>query len=243
MKRELRILVMLMAFLVASLWAEAGEKPPRTVSVTGTAATRVAPDQVAWRVTVTESDKVLVDAKNRSDANVKRVLELVKELDVPSEEVQSGHLSIRREYEHDERGNRGEFKHFVVYRSVSFKQRDLGRLDEFLTKLVGAADVEVSFSFESSRRHELRADTRLKAVKIARDKAAAMCEAAGAEVGRVLTLDEHPPGGRRDTWNPMSNNAWFVPDGGQVEADIASGTFAPGAIEIAVTVYATFEIE
>jgi len=219
-------------------------EPPRTISVSGTAVTRTVPDTIVWRISLNETDKVLVDAKNRSDEKMKRVLGLVKELNVSTENIQTGRLRISREYNRDERGRELDFKHFAVNRSVTFKQRDLDRFDEFLTKLVGAADIEASFNFESSQFHELRADTRLKALQVAKEKAESMCAVLDDKLGKVLTIDEHPRTGP-DPWGrglQVGNVAYsYGPE--RAEVDVSGGTLAPGAIEIKVTVYATFEID
>jgi uncharacterized protein YggE len=241
--RTLLVTVLAMA-VVASAYA--AEEPVRTVSVSGTAVTRTVPDIIAWHVSIEETDKVLVNAKNRSDEKMKSVLELIQDLDVKAEDVQTGRLRINREYDHDERGNRKEFKHFKIYRNVTFKQRDLERFDEFLTEVVGAADIEANFNFESSKQHEFRAETRLKALQVAKEKADSMCKVLGAKLGKVLTIDEHPPTGP-DPWGGgrqaqfQSNVMYTTP--GEPETDVTSGTLAPGAIPIKVTVYATFEIE
>jgi uncharacterized protein YggE len=229
--------------LIASAYA--AEEPVRTVSVSGTAVTRTVPDVIAWHVSIEETDKVLVNAKNRSDEKMKSVLTLIQDLDVKPEDVQTGRLRINREYDRDERGNRQEFKYFDVDRDVTFKQRDLARFDEFLTKLVGAADIEANFDFESSQQHEFRAETRLKALKVAKEKAASMCKVLDAKLGKVLTIDEHPRTGP-DPWGmqgQMFSNVAFFRGEDEPEIDVIGGTLAPGAIPIKVTVYATFEIE
>ena len=238
------VLVGVMMSAGLAMPAYAADEPIRTISVSGTAVTRTVPDTIVWRISLNETDKVLVDAKNRSDEKMKRVLALVKELDVSTENIQTGRLRISREYNRDERGNNLDFKHFAVNRSVTFKQRDLERFDEFLTRLVGAADIEASFNFESSEFMELRADTRLKALQVAKDKAESMCAVLDDKLGRVLAIDEYPRTGS-DPWGiaPQASNAAYSYRPPRAEVDVSGGTFAPGAIEIKVTVYAIFEID
>jgi uncharacterized protein YggE len=131
------------------------------------------------------------------------------------------------------------FRHFEVVRTVTLRQRDTSRFDEVLARLVAAADVEVSYQLESSEYHALRAKTRLEAVKVAREKASAMTELLGAKLGRVLRVAEP-----QETWSPYafaSNAAFATPR--QAEPDEAPGTFAPGSIEIRVSIDVIFEIE
>jgi len=55
----------------------------------------------------------------------------------------------------------------------------------------------------------------------------------------VLTIKEEGP---QDPWaNPASNRLILVNN--EPKPDVGSSTFAPGAIEVRVTVYATFELD
>ncbi|HOE65395.1 MAG TPA: SIMPL domain-containing protein [Candidatus Hydrogenedentes bacterium] len=210
------------------------QKPFRSISVSGTVEAKTAPDQIVWRIRLTDTNKDMRLAKTSNDQKVKSVVALRKKLGVDDADVETGQVSIRREYE---RGNMGPFKHFAVQRDVAIRQRDLKQFDKFLDALVSSAEMEASFSFESSRIHEVRAETRLKAIEAARNKAEAMAKAAGCNLGTVMTIREHA---QDDRWqSPLSNGA-FVQSA--PAADLATETFVPGAITVQVTVYVTFEL-
>lgn len=236
------------------------KSPERTVSVTGTAVTKVTPDIAVWTITTTDFDKKLKAAKQSSDENLRNVLEAIDTLGVEDEDVQTGHLQIRKEYERLEHGEQGQFKHFRVTRSVTFRQRDLSVFDAFLTDLVARTEFEAFFRFESSEYHELREQTRIKAVQLAHDKAASMAEALGAKLGQVSQIIE--PGARlRGGFGGGGfggggggfgggggiagivgvSNALFTADGATLP-DQVTGTLRPGSIEIRVTVYVVFEL-
>jgi uncharacterized protein YggE len=181
-----------------------------------------------------------LDAKKSSDEKAHNIIALRDQLKVGIKDLQSGHLQIQKIYERDRQGNQREFKHFQVKRNFTIVQRDVKRFDEFLSQLVSSTDMEVNFSFESSRYHDIRSETRLKAIGIARKKAADMTEALDAKLGRVMMISEHHP----EIWrgSPLSNAAFVNPASAAPE-DVAAGTFAPGAIEIRVSVNVKFEIE
>ena len=85
----------------------------------------------------------------------------------------------------------------------------------------------------------MRAETRLKALEAARDKAAAMAKVVGAKLGQVLTINEHAQG---DRWQrPLGSNAAVVQS--MPTVDFSTERFVPGAINVQVTVYAAFELE
>lgn len=219
------------------------ETAPRTISVTGTAVMQVPPDAIVWSVTSTDNDKDLLAAKEQSQAKMAAIMAAVEELGVSSEDVQSGRLNTRKEYERDNHGNRAAFKHYAVTRHVTVKQHELARFDEFLEGLVGAGEVEVNVQSTSSKVHEHRWENRLEAMRIAKEKAEAMLETLDANLGRVLTVDEHPRSRDERYASPFSNASNVITWEGQSAEDRVSGTYAPDAIEVRTTVYVTFEIE
>ena len=121
---------------------------------------------------------------------------------------------------------------------MTIRQRDLKRFDEYLDKLIGSSEMEVSFSFESSQIHKIRAQARLKAMTEAKKKAADMALVVGAKLGKVLVINEHSAS--RSYSSPMSNAA-FVHSSPPVDA--SSDRFVPGAINVQVSVYVTFELQ
>jgi uncharacterized protein YggE len=218
--------------------ARADGKAVRSVSVSGTVETKVAPDQIRWQISLTATDQNLSKAKARSDEQARAVVALRPKLGIEEGDLNTGAVSIGREYDRDERGSRGNFKHFIVTRTVTIRQRDLKRFDEFLSALVESTEMEVYFNFESSRLQEIRGESRLKALQVAKQKAKAMAESLGEKLGRVLTIAEHAPieGGRSAV-----SNAVIVQS--SPPADLATETFVPGAIIVPLTVYVTFELK
>ena len=235
MRRNVTLALAVLCVLSTSASAKK-EELLRSISVAGTVVTKTAPDQIVWSITLTDTDKIMRIAKEKSDAKIASVIAIREQLGVGDGDIETGSVSIRREYERDQRGNRGAFKHFIVTRSVTIRQRDLSRFDAFLDALVSSAEMDVHFSFESSRIHEIRAETRLKALAAAKDKAEAMAEVVGAKLGAVITIKENMESGR----GIMSNNQVTQ---SVASVDLATEKFIPGAMSVQVTVYATFELE
>jgi len=78
----------------------------------------------------------------------------------------------------------------------------------------------------------------LKSVGIAREKAAAMAEELGAGLGEVLTVNEQVDRG----YGSMMANNWSWDDQGAPDIDTTTGTFAPGSIEVRVSVGTVFAL-
>lgn len=225
-------------YLATTAALGADESAVRGISVSGTVETKVAPDQILWHVSLSVLDTNLARAREKSDAQVKSVVALREKLGIAEGDLETGPVNVNREYERDQRGIRGNFKGFLVSRGVTIRERDLKHFDEFLNTLLSSADMEVYFNYESSRLRDVRAETRLKALQAAKEKAAAMAEAVGARLGKVLSINEHSPSesGR----NPFSNVAYVQ---STPSPDLATDTFVPGAISVPVTVYVTFELQ
>ncbi|MCC6699653.1 MAG: SIMPL domain-containing protein [Candidatus Hydrogenedentes bacterium] len=212
---------------------------PNGVSVTGTAVMSVSPDIISWSIQVKDTNPDLMTAKTSNDARLRDVMQLIRELGIPTEDVSTQFLRVNKEYDRDPQGNQGAFKHHVVERYVNVRQRDFSRFDEFFDALVQRAGAEVSYSLESSRVHELRIEARKKATEIAREKAEAMVTQLGGRLGRVLSVEEYRPDFSRQA--PFSNGVFFEqPDANA--PDIQEGTLAPGSIEVRCSISAVFEI-
>ena len=248
MYRKVFIAVAL-SFVLSTMCLAAEEQASvRKITVSGTAVTQTVPDLVVWSISTLDESKSLIEAKDSSDRKLKAILALIDELGVKQEDVQTGYVNINREYNHDNNGRQLDFKCFSMRRGVTVKQRDLKRFDEYLTKLVSSAEMEVNFHFDSSRMTELRWDTRLNALKIAKDKAEAMAKVVDAKVGKIISIDEPGPSDGRFANGAFVNNSnisqsYSVDQEAARPTDVAQGTFAPGSIEIKVTVAAVFELD
>lgn len=220
--------------------AEEIQLSPRHVAVTGTSVVQVQPDTVVWHITIRRMSRELATAQAACDESVKVILALRTKLTLKPEDAQTGNLSIEKIYDRDQSGNQTSFRHFQVERTITLRQRDTTRFDAILAELVQAADVEVSYTLESSQYLAVRAKTRLEAVTAAREKAAAMTELLGGKLGKVLRIAE-----RQETWGSpyLATGNTISMEPRQIEPDQAPGTFAPGSIEVRVSIDVVFEIE
>ena len=223
----------------APVRADSAPPKTRTVSVTGTATTQVVPDTIIWRVTTTSEHPKLSKAKALSDTQMSAVLKTARKLGVSDQDLQTGHLQVTKEYERNQYGKPGAFRHFKVVRQLTIKERDISAFDRFLTGLVSSAELEVSYALSTSDITRIRHKTRLDAVKAARDKAAAMLDVLGESLGPVMSLSaEQANAGPR--YRALTNS-YTLEVGGDLSGQ-GGGTFAPGTIEVKASVDAVFAI-
>lgn len=220
--------------------AEDIQLSPRHVAVTGTSVVQVQPDTVVWHITIRRMNRELATAQAACDESVKGILALRTKLTLKPEDAQTSNLSIEKIFDRDQSGNQTSFRHFQVERMITLRQRDTTRFDAILTELVQAADVELSYTLESSQYLAVRAKTRLEAVTAAREKAVAMTELLGGKLGKVLRIAEP-----QETWGSpyLATGNTISMEPRQTEPDQAPGTFAPGSIEVRVSIDVVFEIE
>ena len=73
--------------LVAAALPAMGEDAPRVVTVTGTSVTKIAPDVMVWNITSTDTNPVLLQAKQANDEKLKAVMAVVGALGVDPKDV------------------------------------------------------------------------------------------------------------------------------------------------------------
>ena len=139
-------------------------------------------------------------AREENDTRTRQVIALREALQVDAKDLQTGNLYINKVFTRDRSGNQGAFRHYSIHRTISLRQRDISQFDDVLQKLTEIENVEVSYTLESTDFHKIRRETRLRAVRVAKEKATEMTELLGAKVGHVLTIDETSPG-RSNSWN------------------------------------------
>ncbi len=236
MIRCLLVSMLLLAFVAAGVPAQAADREPPSVSVTGTATTKVRPDYAEWAISLDALDMDPAQAKRRVDAWVERLFEVRDDLDIAQEDFETGPASVEKVYRYDQ-GNREQvFQGYRIVRHVVVRQRDLDAFDAFLGAFAQEGHT-FTMQLRSSDEEQVRRDTRIEAVKAAKLKAEEVADAAGVGIGMPLRLDaseDMPP-------RPMAANMMMM----RAEAGGAGGSeapFTPGAIEVRVTVQATFEL-
>ena len=209
----------------------------RSITVTGTAVVQVVPDHVAWYIAIADTNPDLLSAKKRNDERVAAAMELIRSLGTGPADVQTSNVSVHKEYNHDEQGRQTDFKHFVVNRSIAVKQRDLDRFDEFFNSLVEKTQADVNFTWQSSKLLDLRKEARKRAAQIAKEKAESMLAELGATLGPLITVEE-----TSDRGFAFANISNTITPASITQDDEVKGTFAPGAIDVRVSVNVKFAI-
>lgn len=224
--------------LLVSVSALAQTAP--TITASGVAEIRVAPDEVILTLGVETFDGELAEAKRENDARMGRVLEAARAAGVPDERLTTDYVSIAPDYDYSPRQLRG----FVVRRSLEVRLRDLDAFEGLLTAALDAGATHVhGVDFRTTELRHHRDEARALALDAAREKAEAMAARLGKTIGEPVSISEGYEG-----W---SGGNWWGARGGALSQNViqnagaapsVDGPTSPGQIAVTARVSVVFAL-
>jgi len=180
----------LFALFVAALALAPAQAAEKLVTVTGEATVAVAPDTAMIRLGVGTQEKT---AREASEANAKQmtaVLAAIKDTGVADRDIQTSRLSLQPQYDPNKSGT-ARLTGFQASNQVTVRIRDIDKLPTVLDRAITAGANEMSgIEFVVSEQSKLLDQARDDAIADARRKADLYAKAAGAKLGRVLSITE-----------------------------------------------------
>jgi uncharacterized protein YggE len=181
------LFIALIATMITALPLQAGAAE-KLVTVTGEATISVAPDMAVIRIGVTTQGKSARDASLANAKEMTSVLAAVKKSGVAERDVQTSRLSLQPRYDTSQSGT-ARLLGFQVTNQVTVKIRKVDDLPSILDRAIAAGANEMSgIEFVVSQQSQLLDQTRAEAMADARRKAAIYAKAAGAKLGRVMSI-------------------------------------------------------
>jgi uncharacterized protein len=206
--------------------AEPAEAPPgAVVQVEGIGTATGVPDVLRVTVGVETTADAVADALRETDAAARRVLDSLRDQDVPADDVRTTNVSIYPTY-----GNDGQrITGYTARHDLEVTLRDLDRAGEVIGVLaeVGGDAVRlqgVSYALEDDAAPQEEA--RAQAFAAARVKAEQYAELTGRELGEVVEV--------REQVTPSGPMPYAASDMGGAEAMAVA--LAPGSATVSVTV-------
>ncbi len=172
--------------------AAADEAPKRTLSLSATGTVKAAPDEVDISTGVTSDAPTAHEALDKNSAAMARVVAALKDDGIEPKDIQTTNFSVQPLYEERKEGQTTQ--RIIGYRvnnAVRVSVHDIGKLGEVLDKVVklGANDIG-AIEFSLSEPEALKDEARKLAMANAIANAKLYAEAAGVELGPVLTISE-----------------------------------------------------
>jgi len=239
-KRSLFLVLVLglMSLLALPTFAQDNAAPlPGTIRVSGTGTVNTAPDTATVIVGVTIVDSDLKTAYAAANDQVAAIITAVQEAGVAVEDIRTFGLNIYQDSMYPPMpamdGGQGETApelRYNVSNQVSVKVRDISKIADVINAAVDAgANNLFGLEFGVSDIKTQQTEARKLALEDARAKAAELAEAAGVELGEIVSISEFSAG---------------MPFNGNVRMDMggSGAVIQPGQQEIMATLDVTFEI-
>lgn len=207
----------------------------RTITVSGTGTTRAEPDEAVARFGFTEKARDLRDAHAAVQQRVQEFVDAVADAGWDRDLVRQSGINYQPNYDYLQ--NQGQvFRDFSASVTLTFRTETLSDVPGILNLAVEHGVTEIQpVQYSVIDRASQEGDARKKAIENARMKAEELAEAAGATLGRVVTINEGGGGGGPTPYPMMRSMA----------ADSEAADFAdvsPNQIQLESNVSVTWEL-
>jgi uncharacterized protein len=231
MKKTLLILITSFTIMM-----DAQEYKPQIpqVTVSGEGKVKVTPDQAFITVSIDTKGTKAIDVKKENDIAVEKVLQFIKKMKLPKEDVITERVALNPNYDYEKK------KHnYMANQTIIIKLKDLSKYDELSEGLIdnGVNRID-NVEFKSSKLEALQSEARKLAMKDAKLKAEDYVSVLGQKIGKALLIND--------------NSQAYYPQpmykGNMMAMDASAGgeqrqTLAIGEIEITANVTVSFILE
>ncbi|MGD8821339.1 MAG: SIMPL domain-containing protein [Anaerolineae bacterium] len=218
--------------------ADAEYSPTQTITVIGQGSASLEPDIARVSVGVETSAETISDAVQDNEAKMQAIMDALEAAGIDAKDIQTTNFSIQldRYSEALPRSTDTEAEPAPMYRvsnMVNVTIRDLEQVGAVLDSVIEAgANAIWGVSFGLDDPQEAEGMARVDAMADAGERAAALAELSGVELGPVMAVSEVVGGGS-------------VPTPVRVEAAAAGGgvSVSPGEVDVNYQVQVTYFIE
>ncbi len=236
------------AIVIASVFCVQAANEPRrdientpSIEVSGTGELKIVPDEIVLLFGIETQDMSLDKAKSENDTRARKILSLVKELQIDPKDVQTDYVKISPEYERED--SKTVFKGYEVSVSIQVLLHDTAKYDELVTKALSAgANRLYSVDFRSSEARKHREEARRMALIAARKKAEKMAAALDCRIGKPLSIVENHQSSQFGGGRFISNRAQETQEEPAGDLDSDQSTLALGRISVTTMVSVRFEL-
>lgn len=193
LSRRLPLAAFALAAFAATLAPAAAQSAasPRQISIQGEGQASAAPDEAVIGGGTQVQARTAKEAMDGNSAAMRQVQEALRQAGIAERDVATSALSLRPIIEQGS-GNRPRVTGYAAGHRVTVRVRDLARLGDVLDRMVGAGANQIDGLDLTVSEWSAKVDeARIAAVADARRKAEALAKAAGARLGKVVTITEH----------------------------------------------------
>lgn len=167
------------------------KRPFPLVTVKGEGSVSVKPDLAEITAGVSSEAKTPREAATANAKTMSAILEAVKSLGIPEGDISTTRYAIHPVYASKGRGEAQQVAGYRVSNLVRVRIKDLGRAGDVLDQMVSTGATNVSgIEFDASNLNAIKDEARNAAFADAKRKAELYAKAVGAQLGRVMSIDE-----------------------------------------------------
>ena len=182
--------VLLVSALMASA-ASADDAPRRSITVSASGSVSAVPDTARITSGVATEAPVARDAVSKNSEAMQKIIAGLKAGGIDEKDIQTTSFHIEPRYTRAREGEAPAIDGYRATNQVQVVVRNLDKLGEVLDRLASLGANEMAgLSFDVSQAEKLKDDARKEAVANAHRRAKLYADAAGVELGEVLTIDE-----------------------------------------------------
>ncbi|WP_100641475.1 SIMPL domain-containing protein [Alteromonas facilis] len=220
--------LLLLSVLSLPLWAQEATTP--SISVQGNGHVVAVPDAFSITFLVEAKGETVSKLNAEVRQATQQIISFLRGQSVDEQNIQTMQIRLSPNYERFNNGQR-EQNGFVLSRSIKISHSELDSYDKIIDGVLraGANRIE-QFDFVVTNQSELYEQALVAAVKDAKMKATLMLKPAGAELGPLISVNEH-------SINPRINYSKMM----MAEAD--TSTALPGTESITAQISVTFAIQ
>ena len=232
-------LALILAVIALFVILPARADEDRSISVTGVAERRVAPDMATLTMAVVNEALDPADARRDADATVARVLEVLRGRGVADGDIDSSSLQVSPQYRWHEEQRERQLTGYQVRRNLTVRLTDLDLLGELLVALSEAGVNQIQPPrLDLQDREALYREVLAAAAQNARERAGVLAETLDVELDGVLsvrTQDASPP----PAPVPYERAMMMAADAG----DGAAASYQSGDLNFRVQLQVTFALD
>lgn len=164
----------------------------RSVTVTGLGEVSAKPDQAQLSVGVMTTGKTAKEALDQNNGAMMGLFESMDAAGIPEQDIQTSNFSVSPRYaRYNDRETPPDIVGYNVSNTVRITVRDLDGLGRYIDQFVQTgANTLNGIQFGLSDPAAKQNEARIKAIEDAHAKAKLYAEAAGAQLGQVLVIQE-----------------------------------------------------
>jgi uncharacterized protein YggE len=182
--------LLLVSLLFAAQTAEAQQVPVRSITVSGEATIRTAPDKADLSITLFREGKKAAEAKAQVDRLLDTLREIAADAKIAEKDLRTQYTSIQPQY-HYPANAKPVLSGYVAQHSIVVTVRDLEKLGDLMQTMVERGIDRVdNVNYGLLKEDALKEDALIQALAIARRKAERLAKASGGEAGQALTIQE-----------------------------------------------------